>query len=157
MKQTIIALVLIPCLSQMGWADTADDILAEAGIHGGIIVHLGCGNGELTSALCGHGDYLVHGLDRDAANVESARRRFVEKGQHGKATVECWSQRTLPFIDNLVNLIVIRDSRHEIRDEELIRVLAPRGKIIAPEGTRIPHPATRIGNGLVMFTKPVPP
>ena len=94
----------------MAWADTADDILTEAGISGGVIVHLGCGTGELTSALGRRGEYLVHGLDRDAANVEAARRRFVEKGQHGTLTAECWTQRTLPLIDNLVNLVVVEDA-----------------------------------------------
>lgn len=133
MKQTLTALVLIPCLSQMGWADTANDILAEAGIHGGIIVHLGCGNGELTSALCRSGEYLVHGLDRDAANVESARQRFVEKGQHGKVTVECWSQRMLPFIDNLVNLVVVEDAG-DISMDEILRVLCPHGVVMVRTG-----------------------
>jgi hypothetical protein len=71
-------------------------------------------------------------------------------------SVSHWDGKSLPYIDNLVNLIVMRDAGREIRDGELKRVLAPRGKIIAPEGTRIPYPVSRIGNGLVMCTKPVP-
>jgi hypothetical protein len=37
-----------------------------------------------------------------------------------------------------------------------MRVLAPRGRIIAPVGARIPQPASRIGNDFVVFTKPIP-
>jgi 2-polyprenyl-3-methyl-5-hydroxy-6-metoxy-1,4-benzoquinol methylase len=129
----IACVSLILCFSQMAWADTADDILTEVGIHGGIIVHLGCGNGELTSALCRSGEYLVHGLDRDAANVESARKRFVGKGQHWKATVECWAQRTLPFIDNLVNLVVVEDAG-DISMAEIRLLLCPNGVIMTKDG-----------------------
>ena len=133
MKQRFIALLLIPCLSQMGWADTADDILTKAGITDGLVVHLGCGDGKLTSALCRSGDYLVHELDRDAAKVASARQRLVENGQHGKASAECWTQRTLPFIDNLVNLVVVDYAGH-IPMDEIQRVLCPQGVAMVRTG-----------------------
>jgi len=51
-------------------AALADDgqarrILQTSGIEGGLVVHLGCGDGKLTAAL-GDGDaFLVHGIDAD--------------------------------------------------------------------------------------------
>ena len=137
-------------------AATARQILDRTGIQGGLVVHLGCGDGRLTTALHAGEGFLVHGLDSSAGNVETARAHIRDAGVYGPVSVEQLTGSVLPYTDNLVNLIVIGDTRHEIRDEELKRVLAPRGRIIAPEGTRIPHLVSRIGNGFVMFTKPVP-
>ncbi len=136
--------------------EQARQILADSGIQGGLIVHLGCGDGKLTTALRANNGYLVQGLDTDAENVRQARAHVQSLGLYGDIAIDRYDGKNLPFIENLVNLIVIRDTRHEIRDDELKRVLAPRGRIIAPEGTRIPHPVSRIENGFVMFTKPVP-
>ena len=44
----------------------ARQILDATGVHGGLIVHLGCGDGRLTAALRATDAYLVHGLDADA-------------------------------------------------------------------------------------------
>jgi len=137
-------------------AESGLDIFRRTETAGGLIVHVGCGDGKLTAELCPDDRYLVHGLDADAANVEQARRHVQSLGLYGKVSIEQFSGPRLPYADNLVNLIVIRDTGHEIRDDELKRVLAPRGVIVASEGARIPHPVSRIGNGLVMFTKPVP-
>jgi trans-aconitate methyltransferase len=38
------------------------------------VVHLGCGDGTLTAQLAGGEQFVVHGLDTDAANVAAARR-----------------------------------------------------------------------------------
>jgi len=134
----------------------AKEILAETGVKGGLVVHVGCGNGQLTAALRANERYLVHGLDTSATEVEEAREYIRSLGLYGAVSVDVFGGDTLPYSENVVNLIVIRDTGHEIRDDELKRVLAPRGGIIAPEGTRIPHPVSRIGNGSVMFTEPVP-
>ena len=51
----------------------AHRFLKESGLTGGLIVHLGCGDGKLAAALAANGDYLVHGLERNAGAVEMAR------------------------------------------------------------------------------------
>ena len=55
-------------------ASAADAVTAEAiydvtGVRGGLVVHLGCGDGRLTAALAKGDEYLVHGLDTDVARV----------------------------------------------------------------------------------------
>ena len=50
----------------------AGRILEATGVEGGLIVHLGCGDGELTAALCANDSYIVHGLDRDPENIDPA-------------------------------------------------------------------------------------
>ena len=48
-------------------------ILAASGVKGGLVVHLGCGDGKLTAALRANESYLVQGLDADAGKVAAAR------------------------------------------------------------------------------------
>jgi len=123
-------------------SDRAVAILNATGVKGGLVVHLDCDDGKLTGALRANDSYLVQGLDTNPRQVEDARDYLTSLGRYGKVTVNRFDGKHLPYADNIVNLIVIRDTRHEMRDEELKRVLAPRGRIIAPAGTRIPHPAS---------------
>lgn len=106
--------------------DPVQPILDAAGIRGGLVVHLGCGDGRLTGQLARHGDWLVHGLDADGANVERARIHLRDLGVYGRAAADVFDGRSLPYADNLVNLIVAEQLGNVPR-EEVIRVLAPHG------------------------------
>ena len=44
-------------------AASAQKILESTGVRGGLVVHLGCGDGKLTAALRANDSYLVQGLD----------------------------------------------------------------------------------------------
>lgn len=46
-------------------AERAAEILQGSGVTGGLIVHLGCGDGRLTAALSAGGNFVVQGLDAD--------------------------------------------------------------------------------------------
>ncbi|HUT11811.1 MAG TPA: class I SAM-dependent methyltransferase, partial [Thermoguttaceae bacterium] len=126
--------------------DLAGRILADTGVQGGLIVHLGCGDGQLTAALCAGDGYLVHGLDSDADQVAKARAHLQSLGAYGTASlaaggtasfaaggtasfaaggtvsVDRFDGRHLPYIDNLVSLIVVED-RYDVPTEEVMRVL----------------------------------
>jgi SAM-dependent methyltransferase len=111
-----------------GPAEEAQQILSATGVKGGLVVHLGCGDGRLTAALRANDSYLVHGLDADAANVEKARTHIRSLGLYGPVSVQRWADvACLPYADNFVNLIVISDSGSEIPEAEVIRALAPLG------------------------------
>ncbi|MCX7015962.1 MAG: PQQ-binding-like beta-propeller repeat protein [Candidatus Sumerlaeota bacterium] len=105
----------------------AQAILQATGVTGGLIVHLGCGDGQLTAALADYSTCVVQGLDQDPAKVALARNHIDSLGLYGRATAELWSGPGLPFIDNMVNLIVAQDLVGVDMDE-LMRVLAPNGK-----------------------------
>ena len=90
-------------------AASARAILDATGVKGGLIVHLGCGDGRLTAALRAGPAYLVHGLERDAAEVREARRHIRARGLYGPVSVMHWKGERLPYADNLVNLLVARD------------------------------------------------
>ena len=105
---------------------SAGAILKETGVKGGLIVHLGCGDGKLTAQLRASDSYLVHGLDTDAANVEKARKSMLDKGIYGPVSVDLLEGTTLPYIDNSVNLVVV-EKPSGISRQEVLRVLAPGG------------------------------
>ena len=106
--------------------EAARKILDAAGLHGGFIVHVKCGDGKLTAALRDGDSYLVHGLDRDAKSVERAREYIQSLGIYGKVSVDRCKGRLLPYIDNLVNLLVSEDLGG-ISMDEVMRVLCPNG------------------------------
>ena len=104
----------------------AKAILDGSGVQGGLVVHVGCGTGELTAELRANHRYLVHGLDRDAAKVQAARQRIRSLSQYGLVSVDCLAGKRLPYADNLVNLLVSEDLG-DVPVEEVTRVLAPLG------------------------------
>ncbi|NQT51975.1 PQQ-binding-like beta-propeller repeat protein, partial [bacterium] len=108
-------------------AKEAQSILRAAGVKGGLIVHLGCGDGKLTAALRASERYLVHGLDRDAANVAKAREHIRSLGLYGPVSVDTFGGKHLPYADNLVNLLVADELLDDVPMAEMMRVLAPRG------------------------------
>ncbi|MCL4201170.1 MAG: PQQ-binding-like beta-propeller repeat protein [Pirellulaceae bacterium] len=113
-------------------------LLDATGFQGGVIVHLGCGDGRVTAALAAPGNGLVHGLDTDAARVQTAREHLHQLGRYGRASVDSYDGQRLPYADNLVNLLVVSDSASVAR-AELLRVLCPGGAAIftSDDGTEI--------------------
>lgn len=104
----------------------AKEILDTSGVQGGIVVHLGCGDGKLTAALRVSDSYTVHGLEADPAKVAEARNYIQAQGIYGLVSVERYSGSVLPYTDNLINLIVVQDAG-KVSMDEAMRVLAPGG------------------------------
>ena len=122
----ISALIAFCMLSAATGAEDATQILSEAGVQGGLVVHLGCGDGSLTAALRASDAYLVHGLDVDPKNVDKSRRHLQSLDLYGKVSVERWDADTLPYADNLVKLLVAEDLGR-VPMAAVLRVLAPLG------------------------------
>ncbi|MCX7824620.1 MAG: PQQ-binding-like beta-propeller repeat protein, partial [Verrucomicrobiae bacterium] len=124
----LMAACLAVSPAQTGGNDAAE-ILKASGVKGGIVVHLGCGDGRLTAALRVNDRYTVHGLDTDAVQVRAAREYIRSRGCYGPVSVEQWSGPTLPYADNLVNLIVV-SGECGMTSDEMLRVLAPEGVVL---------------------------
>ncbi len=107
----------------------AKSIRDTTGFRDGLVVHLGCGDGRLTAALADGGHALVHGLDTDTAHVIAARKHIQSLGLYGPVSVDSWDGQRLPYIDNLVNLLVAEDLG-QVGVEEAMRVLAPGGVLL---------------------------
>ena len=119
--------------AQTPFEQQAQDIYDATGISGGLIVHLGCGSGQLTAALHRNDSYLVQGLDAAPDNVRSARMLLAEHGIYGPVTVNLLTDGHLPYIDNLVNLVVV-DQLGDVSMDEVMRVLCPNGVAYVREG-----------------------
>ncbi len=121
---TISLVVSAVCAGSM--QQEAKQILDATGIRGGLVVHVGCGDGRLTSALRANDSYIVQGLDKDVAKIDEARKHIFSLGLYGPVSVDRFEGNELPYIDNLVNLVVAEDLG-EMRIDEVLRVLAPNG------------------------------
>jgi outer membrane protein assembly factor BamB len=113
----------------------AQEILDAAGIRGGLLVHLGCADGQLTAALRANDSYLVHGLDADPEAVAAARKHIRGLGLYGAVSVETLDGSELPYADNLVNLLVA-ENLGRVPVEECMRVLAPNGVLYIKSGDK---------------------
>ncbi len=122
----VLALATAACAGPTPEQQAAREILDATDVTGGLIVHLGCGDGKLTAALRASDSYLVHGLDADAGNVAKARAHIRSLGLYGDVSVERWTGNSLPYTDNLVNLLIAEDLG-EVPMREVRRVLAPDG------------------------------
>ena len=109
--------------------DPAQDLMETSGVQGGLVVHVGCGDGTLTAALRKSASYLVQGLDTDPAQVARAREHLLSRGLYGKVSLCRFDGNRLPYVDGLVNLIVA-DELGDVTMDEVMRVLAPRGVAI---------------------------
>ena len=131
--------IVLPAASAARAAD-AKGILDAAGVAGGLVVHVGCADGKLTAALRASDALLVHGLDASAKNVAAARKHVASLGLYGKVSIDRLGGSRLPYVDNLVNLVVA-ENLDEVTMGEVMRVLCPNGvAYIAGKKTVKPRP-----------------
>ncbi|MHC4677343.1 MAG: class I SAM-dependent methyltransferase, partial [Planctomycetota bacterium] len=76
----------------------AEEILKACDVKGGVIVHIGCGDGRLSAALRANESYLVHGLDPSQSNVQRARQYLQSLGVYGAVSVDKLRGDSLPYI-----------------------------------------------------------
>ena len=120
---TSLALVLLGVAPALAGLAT---VVKSSGITGGVVVHLGCAEGRDTAGLCPNDGYSVQGLDVDAAQIAKARKFVRETAHEGNISFTTFDGVHLPYVDNMVNLIVA-EQLDRVPDAELMRVLAPRG------------------------------
>jgi len=127
---TVLTVLSLGCVIPASGA-SADAILQESGIKGGLVVQVGVGDGSLTAALRGSDAYVVFGLDRDMAVVDSVRRDLQSKELYGPVTVDQWIGDELPLNDSVVNLLVVE--KDAVSKDEILRVLVPGGIALVGE------------------------
>lgn len=113
----------------------AKQILDATDVRGGLIVHIGCGDGKLTAALRANSSYLVQGLDIKVKNVEEARGHIESLGIYGPVSVDGFDGQRLPYVDNLVNLVVAEDLG-DVPMAEVMRVLCPNGVVYVRQDSK---------------------
>ena len=132
-----ILLTIVLCLSTSvltAEENVAKQVLELSGVKGGLVVHLGSGDGKLTAALRADDSYLVQGLDTNPKQVAAARQHVRSLGIYGAVSIDTFDGKHLPYADNLVNLIQVSDADCQVSAKEIERVLAPRGVAVVPKG-----------------------
>ncbi len=146
----LLGVVVLAAAATAGRAADPDAkrILAATGVKGGLVVHVGCGDGKLTAALRANDRYLVHGLDTDVGKVDQARRHIQSLGAYGQVSVDHFDGKQLPYVRDMVNLLVASDLG-KVTMDEVRRVLAPDGVAYVKEA--------QPGKAVPQWTKTVKP
>lgn len=135
--RAIVLCLLIPALgSNLGivLADTGRQIIETSGVKGGLVVHVGCGDGRLTAELRMDERFTVQGLAQDDTALSQARTYIDSRRLYGKVSVDRLVGKRLPYIDNMVNLLVVEEP-DIVPAEELVRVLVPDGVALVRQET----------------------
>ena len=129
----LLSAVALLALAAQSWAQNLDrqtlpaqEIVKASGIKGGLVVHMGSGDGTITADLFANDRYVVHGLYGTRHNVGGAREHIRQRNLYGKVSVQQWARNYLPYADNTVNLLVA-ENLADVPIEEVMRVLVPRG------------------------------
>jgi outer membrane protein assembly factor BamB len=114
---------------------------------GGILVALDFDDGKFLADLATDAPFLIHGLLSGDERVETARQAIQAAGVYGKVSCNEYNGRDLPYVDNLVNL-VLRSESCQVSEAELMRVLVPGGRLVTkgPRGWK--RKAKPIPNGM---------
>jgi outer membrane protein assembly factor BamB len=123
-------------LSASAFADPAQqaaDILSATKTQGGIVVHLGYSDAALTAALRQNASFVVQGIGKEQTKVDADRAALRKAGQYGPVCLEKLATPTLPYLDNLVNLVVVEDALG-VSDAEIQRVITPGGAAYVKSG-----------------------
>ena len=105
---------------------TAHHLIETSDIDGGLVVLVGLDDPDQLAGMQLGDSYIIHGLDTDPAKVAVARKKIAAAGQYGRISVTQFDGNILPYVNNLVNLIIIGQADSNLQ-EEIHRVLAPRG------------------------------
>ncbi len=97
-----------------------------AGLSGGLIVYLGCGDGEQCVELADGNDCVVHGWDTDESRVAKARESVRRERLSHRVWIDCLASDSLPYAEAMVNLCVVQDAAL-VSPSEIDRVLVPGG------------------------------
>ena len=142
-------------------AQTARDVLAAAGVSGGLCAHIGSGRDGspgLTAELAANSRLLVHGICWDSAALARARTVIDARKVVGQASVEQITGGRLPYVRHLCNLIVVEDMKalaaKGVGRDELMRVLAPRGVLCILENGRWTRAVGQRPEGMDDWTHP---
>jgi phosphohistidine phosphatase SixA len=110
--------------------ESAANLLSQTGVKGGLIVHVGSTDAQLTTSLRANASYQVQALTRDPATLATLRKGIG--AAYGPVAADLLTTPHLPYIENLVNLLVVEDP--QISRQEIDRVLVPDGVALIKTG-----------------------
>ncbi|MEM7473444.1 MAG: PQQ-binding-like beta-propeller repeat protein [Planctomycetota bacterium] len=140
-----VIVFLTGSLALPAYAQTeASQILEQANVSGGFLVHLGAKDADLALQLKTRESIQVHVLTRASEDVTKVREQLMAAKANGPIAVDLLASNELPYVDNLVNLLITEDMG-QVSREEALRVLVPNGVLLE-----------RASSGWKKTVKPVP-
>ncbi len=146
----ILSAALLPGAGRTAQPETISEILDGTGVTGGLIVQIGCEDGQSAVDLRANEGCFLYGSHSDRAKVASARRRVLEAGLSESVWVDQLDGEMLPFADNIVNLL-ISENLGAVKMEEVIRVLVPDGVACIKQGGKLIIFSTTDGRKLAAY------
>ena len=124
----------------------ATQLIEETGVDRGICAIPRCSEPGMAVSMAEGGDFLVHCQAPDSESVADVQRAASEAGLLGKnIIVEKGTVASLPYADNMIDLLVVTDLREDelpgLPVDELLRVVRPGGKVVLGR-------ASKTGDGL---------
>ena len=98
----------------------------QAKIKGGVAAVLGKIEPSTLTDLGINEKFIVQILLEDEADVDAARASIMVQGLYGPIAVDSWDGKSLPFIDNFVNLIITEEAI-DVPADAIARALCPNG------------------------------
>ena len=128
----VTAMVLYTVTTVASAAGLGDSAIASHGGRGGFAVYIGK-LGDMVTAFITRSDYSLHALSPETGFVTAVRKRLNDAGVYGRCSAEHWDGGELPYVENLVSLLICDDAAAVKRDEAL-RVLSPGGLALFRRG-----------------------
>ncbi|MCH2114912.1 MAG: PQQ-like beta-propeller repeat protein [Pirellulales bacterium] len=128
-KLRITVIVLVVSLLSAGPTMSQEQAQTTSRFFGGLCVVIGDVDSAITKRY-GASNYVVNILSKDLDSLSAARKISATLREHGATChASLWSGKTLPYVDNLANVIVV-ESSSKVPESELMRVLRPGGMVI---------------------------
>ncbi|MHC4557721.1 MAG: outer membrane protein assembly factor BamB family protein [Planctomycetota bacterium] len=112
--------------------------VAAVDINGGLVVCIGADALESVSHDWKKPGSVFQCLETSKVKISTLREQIISTGCHGKVSVAWFEGKRLPYINNLVNMLIL-DSGFEVPNSEIMRVLSPYGVAIV-NGKKIIKP-----------------
>ncbi len=143
-RLNLLAVGLTLSFLSQATAQNARQILDATGVRGGLIVVIGSDDPTLASEFLESGSFLVHCLQRDPDKVRATRGYLCRKGLQGPISAAQWNGTDLPYVENLVKMVILAADAGRVSRDEIMRVLAPGGVMVSlkPSAAGI-HPLTK--------------
>ena len=126
-------LLVLACVLPSRSAAALLKLLAAPDVRPGLLVVLGGMDADPLAGLRLDGKFTVQLLSSDATAVAALRTKLADQNSYGSVSVQLHDAATLPYADNLVNVIVIGNfatlRKQGLSLTELLRALAPYGTI----------------------------
>ncbi len=125
-KRTLaFPVAILTIFLNLGFTNKVDESLNEGSCSGGILVQIGVQTPQ-DLLRYENKNFIIQCLDTKQKNIETTREYLTSKNLYGDFSAKLYDGEKLPYIDNLINLIIC-ESQHNLSLDEIKRVLVPNG------------------------------